>query len=365
MATSGSEKKSYSSKYVGDIPYLDHLNYNVWSPNAIVHLQAIKGYGLVTGEVKELEPQEDNSNRDEILSYQVLEAKVKGFLLATCSVPAKRYMAEIGSAYEMWRILKERFDSTASTKGRLAIRKQFYLTKPVGSQPLSTFISQLHSIQYQLIGTDHAIDDESLKDHLLASLPPAYNTLVEILQEREGSLSIAEVIHKVLQAEMAKSQKSGEGSASASTINHSLEGEGLLSSSLTTGPSATYRHVRPPHIRSSFRGQSRRTPYSRPFQGNCNRCNQRGHKAVSCPLGQSGASTSTPAIQNLQCFSCGEAGHGTKLCPHSSLSQSQAAKGRACFKRWLSTRKSGSGSAMAASALDELGDQPVGQPSQL
>jgi len=110
---------------------LDHLNYNVWSPNAVVHLQAIKGYGLVTGEVKQPVSKEDNSNQDEILSYQVLEAKVKGFLLATCSVPAKRYMAGIGTAYEMWRILKERFDSTASTKGRLAIRKQFYLTKPV------------------------------------------------------------------------------------------------------------------------------------------------------------------------------------------------------------------------------------------
>jgi len=190
MADSGIINKCYSSKYVGDIPYLDHLNYDVWSPNAVVHLQAIKGYGLVTGEVKQPVPKEDNSNQDETLSYQVLEAKVKGFLLATCSVPAKRYMAGIRSAYEMWRILKERFDSTASTKGRLAIRKQFYLTKPVAGQPLSSFILQLHSIQYQLIGTDHAIDNESFKDHLLASLPPAYNTLVEILQEREGTLSI-------------------------------------------------------------------------------------------------------------------------------------------------------------------------------
>jgi len=107
-----------------------------------------------------------------------------------------------------------------------------------------------------LIGTDHAIDDESFKDHLLASLLPAYNTLVEILQEREGTLSVAEVIHKVQQAVMAKSQRSGEGSVSTSTINHSLEEEGLLSGGFTSGPSAIYRQTCPPYVRSSTQGQS-------------------------------------------------------------------------------------------------------------
>ena len=49
-------------------------------------------------------------------------------------------------------------------------------------------------------------------------------------------------------------------------------------------------------------------------------------------------------------------------CPHSSLTQSQAARGRTCFERWLSTRKRGDGSAMAASALpvDKPGDPQVG-----
>ena len=148
MADAGSLRKCFSSKYVDDIPYLDHLNYNIWSPNAIVHLQAIKGYVLVTDEVKQRELREDGSNRDVIVSYQVLEAKVKGFLLATCSVPAKRYLAGVGTAYEMWCILKKQFDSMASTKGRLAIRKQFYLTKPIAGKPLSNIISQLHLIQY-------------------------------------------------------------------------------------------------------------------------------------------------------------------------------------------------------------------------
>jgi len=88
---------------------------------------------------------------------------------------------------------------------------------------------------------------------------------------------------------------------------------------------------------------------------------------VFCRVAQLGAPSLPSAIQNLQCFSCGETGHGTKLCPHSSLTQSQAARGRACFERWLSTCKRGDGSAMAASALpvDEPGDPQVGQPSQL
>jgi len=50
---------------------------------------------------------------------------------------------------------------------------------------------------------------------------------------------------------MAKSQKSGEGSVSTSTTNHSLEGEGLLSGGFTSGPSAIYRQTRPPYVTSS------------------------------------------------------------------------------------------------------------------
>jgi len=97
----------------------------------------------------------------------------------------------------MWSILKDRFDSTVSTKGRLAIRKQFQATRPVPGQPLSHFISILHMLQYQLTGTEHAIDNETFKDHMLVSLPANYSTLVEIIHERKLFITVAEVIHKI------------------------------------------------------------------------------------------------------------------------------------------------------------------------
>ena len=218
--------------------------------------------------------------------------------------------------------------------------------------------------KYQLISTDHAIDDESFKNHLLASLPSAYSTLVEILQEREGSLTFPEVIHKVLQAEMAKSQKSSEGLVPFSTTTYSLEGEGLLSTSGTPSPSSSYRHTRSLYTKSNIQGQNRRTPYSRPFPGNCNKCGERGHKAASCSQPLLRPSSTVSALHNLQCFSCGEAGHGTKLFPHSSLTQSQAAKGRVWFEKWLSTCNGSSGSVMAASASIEPEGTPIGEPSQ-
>ncbi|KAG0643025.1 hypothetical protein HOY80DRAFT_1035013 [Tuber brumale] len=313
MAVSSSIKKSYTSKYVGDISYLDHLNYNIWSLNAIIYLQAIKGYGLVT------------------------VANVKGFLLATCSLSVKRYLGGIGIAYEMWGIQKEYFDSASSTKRRLAIRKQF---------------------------TDHAIDDESFKDYLLTSLPPAYNPLVEILQKQEGTHSIAEVIHQVLQAEMSKSQKGSEGLASFCMINHSLKGDGLLGSSVIPGSSSTYKCTHPPYVRSRFQGQSRKGSYSQWFQGNYNKCGQRGHKAASCLLEHSRPSVTSMATQDLYCFTCREAGHGIKSCPHSSLTQSKAAKGPAYFEKWLTVRRNSSGSTMAVSASNGSADLPLEQLSQ-
>jgi len=41
----------FSSKYVGLIPHLDHLNYTIWCPTVCVHLGSIKEYRIVTGDL--------------------------------------------------------------------------------------------------------------------------------------------------------------------------------------------------------------------------------------------------------------------------------------------------------------------------
>lgn len=274
-------RDSFSSKYVGSIPHLDHLNYNIWCPNVRVHLEAIKGYRIVTGDLVPPELLPDASNNQAVLDYHVLEAKVKGFLLATCSLPARRYLAGIESAREMWSILKDRFDSTVSTKGRLAIRKQFKSTRPVPGQPLSHFISTLHALQYQLTGTEHAIDDETFKDHLLVSLPASYSTLVEIIHERESSITVAEVIHQIQQAEITKASKDSHSesvSPWSTGASQPLHGVGLVSSQMPErnryGGRARFRGR---FSSSSGLRRGRSTPYPAVFTGRCNSCGIYGH----------------------------------------------------------------------------------------
>jgi hypothetical protein len=234
-------------------------------------------------------------------------------------------LAGIATAKEMWDILKQRLDTTASVKGRLALRKQFREARPLSGRPLSEFISLLHSLRYQLSNSPQSIDDETFKDQLLTSLPSSYSNLVEIIHEREGDISIDDIIRKIQQLELIRSRQAISGNTSM------VSGEALYSQQ-------THR---------SWKGNSqyRKSPYpqvgryNQTFPGRCNKCQAIGHKAVDCQ---------SPSQRIIVCFACGESGHGTKTCPHKVLSQDQASKGRASLLRWKDERTGNSNKALIA-----------------
>jgi hypothetical protein len=292
-----------------------------------IHLEAIDAFNIVTR--KRNPPLTPNHVEDEVSNreYRKLEAKARGCIQGACSEPVKMYLAGITTEEEMWIVLHNRMNSTASIKGRLALRRQFRDTQPVPGRPLSEVISRLHAIRFQLATTKQSIDDETFKDHLLTSLPSSYNNLVEIINEREDEVSVEEVIRKVQQSEMAK------GKAIISANTSAVSGDALYSHTNTSSMGRG-------RGRGNFRGfpQSQFTPYGK-FPGTCNKCGENGHRAFQC---QKQSNVNTTIFSRITCFGCGENGHGTKHCPHQSLSQDQAANGREALLRWksLSTSKS-------------------------
>jgi len=333
---------SFLSKHAGPIPLLDHLNYNKWQAGIVIHLKAIKVYGIVMGSVAT--PVSTVDNAGSALEFDSLEAKAIGAIHASCSESAKRYLTGCKSAKAMWDVLKERLNSATSVNGRLALRKQFRDCRPASGKPLSEFISKLHDLQQQLVGSEQAIDEETFKDQLLTSLPSAYNTLIEIILERESSYTMEDVIRKVLHAEMAKARIDGAISTNSSLVS----GDALLSGT------NSYRSMRGTY-RGGYRGFSRRpAPYKTPFPGRCHSCSEIGHKAQQCTKKPSYFDRSQDSLAGLSCFACGEAGHGTRLCPHTNLSQIQAAKGRNAYSKWIKLGEGRSATA-ATSQVEEPG----------
>jgi hypothetical protein len=326
----------YKSKYAGEIPPLDHTNYNLWSSSMKIHLQAINAYELVLGDV--LPPSGEETDRQTLTEYKTTDAKARGAIQASCSQAARHYLAGIETAKGMWDVLHERLNTATSIKGRLALRRQFRETRPLPGRPLGEFISSLHSLRHQLAGTTQQIDDDTFKDQLLTSLPTTYANLVEIILEREADLTVEDVIRKIQQFEMSKTKEVLSGNTAQ------VSGDALLAQGRTP------THYRGGSSRGGRFASRRMTPYSTSFLGNCNNCQRYGHKAVNCS--QLTSNRPSTATINITCFACGEGGHGTKMCKYQTLTQAQAFKGRSAFQRWKSAE--GSASAVIATSNQAL-----------
>jgi len=339
----------YHSKHAGDIPFLDHTNYHIWSSGIKIHLEAIGAFELVeelpiakptTSNVEtvptEAEAESDpdpaptvpitpspatllgSDTSEAAKSYRRTEAKARGIIQGSCSDSVKLYLTGKTTARDMWATLRDRMDSSTTAKGRSALRKQFRDLRPVSGRPLIEYISHLNSVRYQLAGTDQRIDEETFLEQLLSSLPPSYDNLVEILNEQESKLSIDDVIRKLQQSEMAKAKRS----TAISSNTASVSGDALVARADNNRGRGAFRTGQRTNFRSS--------PYGFPgkFPGNCNSCGEAGHKAAQC------TKSSPSASSTVSCFNCGEQGHGTRTCPYQSLTPAQVAKGRDNFVRW-------------------------------
>ena len=182
----------YNSKHAGDIPFLDYTNYDLWSSGIRIHLEAIGAYDMVNKantEVSISNSEEENTptlilnsstsgtptrgpitsgpsnsnlpsstvragNSAGLLEDKKLDAKARGVILGSCSDSVKLYLSGSGTAQGMWEILKEQMDSSTTSKGRSALRKQFCDLRRAPGRPIMEYISRLNSIRYQLDGTN-------------------------------------------------------------------------------------------------------------------------------------------------------------------------------------------------------------------
>ena len=325
--TVSSTKTFFLSKYAGEVPLLNESNYAVWSNLMKMHLDSIDALDIVTGATPK---PNSETNTIEYEIWRRSEAKAKAAINGACTLGIRGYILDCTSSAEMWNRLKDRLDIASSAKGRQLLKRKFLTTKPENGKPIGNFIAKLENLRFQLLGTPQEIDDETFKDQILCCLPDDFQNIVDIINEKDDTLSSADVINKIQQAEIAKNNRKALSANSSTVSEQALFTRGSFRGRGRGNYRGTGRE------RSSFRAN----PYisNGNFPGACNKCGVKGHKAFQCTSGSDMRKSNLSS--SIECFGCGEIGHGTKACPYQNKTEEQNRKGSESYTRWIQNQHS-------------------------
>ena len=305
---------TFNSKFCGAIQKLNSLNYLQWSSSMTQHFASTEIHDIVQGQRKC--PTASNtgkgssasSKENEISTWKRDDSRAKGALLGACTPAMRAHIESAETSAEMWTILSKCANSADTIKGRQNLASKFRTIKTNTGEPLSDYFGRLTEIRDLLKGTDHEIVDWVFRDQLLQNLPEAYANIKDIIENKDPSPSIHDVMEtlKAKEIDLSKSIKSANTSSTTETALHSTH----------------YPSQGRGRYRGRGRGTFRSTPYSQ--TSNCYTCGRPGHRSAQCPQNTT----------RMTCFNCGEA-HRTTDCPHEKLTLEQARKGRSAYSAYL------------------------------
>jgi hypothetical protein len=106
----------------------------------------------------------------------------------------------------MWLTLGEWCNITSTTVGYQALYQQFMSMKPIPRAPIGNYFSSLLEIHNQIMGSSEAISDIAFQTHIFSSLPPVFEVIGKILQNRADA-TIEEIIDALKEDERIRSMQ--------------------------------------------------------------------------------------------------------------------------------------------------------------
>ena len=278
---------------LGNIHLLDRTNYAVWKEDIMKVLQ-----GIMVGDIvmeREDEPQDPERPNDFTMAlvqarkaykdYKQRKLQALAIIYGSCSNAVKLYIKGMEDPVQMWKELEARTNTANSSVGRMSLIRKFSTLRPTPGQPLNAYFAELLDITTELVGSEEAVSDMVLKNHIYTTLPPAYAVTIEILQSRAG-VTVQEVIDALNEYETNRS--------------------------MTTKPDAISEAL---YTQQGARGG--RGGYQGRYQGNecsqrrCDWCKTGTHSTSNC---WSKKNNKWARDQN-DCYYCGEEGHIKNDCP--------------------------------------------------
>ena len=108
----------------------------------------------------------------------------------------KLTLTSCDSASEAWSKLEEAYKTKSSAR-RLALRRELNNLKMASNEELTKYVARGRAIMNQLLAAGHEIEEEELVASLLAGLPKAYYSMVDVLQGGETELTLEAAMPKL------------------------------------------------------------------------------------------------------------------------------------------------------------------------
>jgi len=185
---------------LGNIRLLDRTNYAVWKENHMKVLQGIMAWNIVMEKEEEQEdPGRPNDFTRNILArkaykdYKQQKLQALAIIYGSCTNAVKVYIKGMDDPVQAWKELEACTNTANSSVGRMSLFRKFSTLRPTPGQPLNAYFAELLDITTELAGSEEAVSDVVLKNHIYTTLPPAYAVTIDILQSR-ARVTVQEVM---------------------------------------------------------------------------------------------------------------------------------------------------------------------------
>lgn len=159
------------------------------------------------------------------------------------------------TAKEAWNSLEATYQAKSNARKR-QLRKELTQLKMGPTEPLSKYVARAKEIQNQLRATGYEVADQEVAWALLAGLPPAYDTVVTVLEtSTDKDMSLDDILPKLMSVEQRMR-----------TAELGASGEAALTARRKNG-FGVKRYERPVEMRT------------------CYKCGKPGHIAKNCRSG--------------------------------------------------------------------------------
>jgi len=283
--SAAAEGDIYKCKY-GETRKLTAKNWHQWSRDMEFFLQAEDALEIVLD--LEAEPEEGSEN---LALYRRRLGKAAAMINAACHSTVKGFIKGKRYSTEMWTALTEKLDQVNTRSGRLMIKREFNTLRPKHS--MTEYVIQLLECRTELQNSEQEFSDEEFITHLLTTLPPAFDSIVNIIthDKSEEARSVDYVLSIVLEADRSMESRKREVGASTNTSNTLTPSNALIATKFKRSGISNGIQSRQQRFRKA--GRKKASQFSSRFSSTngrniiCFYCTKRGHRIDQCNLKKS------------------------------------------------------------------------------
>ena len=212
--------------------------------------------------------------RAQIAHAQVKDEQALGIIITSLHDNYVHFTDNCNTALEAWERLEQNFGAKQK-QSKVSLKKNLYKLTMLQGEDISSLVNRLMSIITQLTYIKCQIPDEDQVAVLLSALPKNFDNIVTVLEQKDPTPTLQQVINAIHEEEKKLVKKKSTG----------IDGAYLVSkTSFRSSPSRS----------SSASSPSR-------FNKKCYECGKMGHLSKDC-------------YKNKFCSNCGVKGHHPSKC---------------------------------------------------